>query len=52
MYNPGGGGDSPIKVGMNVWQVQNLGRSNFPKKPNARAKSAQKPNDQANFHEL
>ena len=28
----GGGGDSLIKAGMDVWRVQNLGRAKFPKK--------------------
>ena len=47
-----GRGDSLIKAGTDVRRVQNLGRKNFPKKPNARAKSAQKPNDRESFHEL
>ena len=34
-------------------KVQNLGRAkNFSKKPNARAKGAEKPNDRASFREL
>ena len=32
------GGDSLIKVGMDVRRVQNLGGEKFSKKPNARAK--------------
>ena len=47
----GGGGESLIKVGTNVWRVQNLVWAKFPKqKPNARANNCQKPNDQASFH--
>ena len=38
----GGGGDSLIKVGTDVRRVQNLGRNNFPKKPNAWAKKCPK----------
>ena len=45
-----GGGDSLIKAGTDVWQVQNLVWAKFPKNPNARANNCQKPNDQASFH--
>ena len=46
----GGGGGSLIKVGTDVWRVQNLVRAKFPKKTNAWANNYQKPNDQASFH--
>ena len=36
-----------MKIGMDVWQVQNVGQAKFLKKPNAWAKSAPTPNDQA-----
>ena len=38
----GGGGDSLIKVGTDVWQVQNLGLAQFPQKPYAWAKKCPK----------
>ena len=47
----GGGGNSLIKVGMDVWQMKNLGRAKF-LQIMPRQKSAQKPNDWASFHEL
>ena len=47
-----GGGDFLIKVGTDVWQVQNLGRAKFPKNLMPGQKSAQKPNDRASFREL
>ena len=46
------GGDFLIKVGTDVRRVKTLAGHNFPPKPNARAKNAQKPNDRASFHEL
>ena len=52
-FKGGGGGDSLIKVGMDVRRVQNIGRAQFPQKnlmPGQ--KSAQKPNDEASFHDF
>ena len=42
MRDPGGGGDSLIKVGTDVQRVQSLGRAKFLLKPNARAKKCPK----------
>ena len=53
--NQGGGGDSLTEVDTDVWRVQNYsGRPGkiSPKKPSARAKLSQKPNDGASFLEL
>ena len=47
------GGDSLIKVGTDVWRVQNLGLAQFPQKTLCLGKkSAQKPNDGASFHDF
>ena len=41
-----------IPPSTDVRRVQNLGQVKFLQKPNAQAKSAQKPNDWASFHDF
>ena len=48
----GGGGNSLIKVGTDMWRVQNLGLGRHQKTLCLGKKSAQKPNDETSFHDF